>query len=429
MSAGGPRARSAEHSSSSHRTGASQYAGPVNLDARIALHRDFSTASEPWHAFVRRTLGDLSGRRVLEVGCGSGALWRTPGSTPSTLVLTDRSEGMVATACTVVPDATGVCADIERLPFTDASFDLVVANHCLYHLHDLYRGLAELRRLLRPGGTLVAATNGRDHMRELKEVAEPILGLPPIGSVVTSCDFALETALFPLHAFFPDVALVRHDDALRVTDVEPLVAWVVSLLDDETRRVVAPRVPQLRRELAGRMAASGGVFHVSKSSGVFVARVPLSSELRSRDAARVLLLDPEDRVLLLEGQAPDGRRFWLAPGGGLDAGEGHAAAARRELREELGIDIDPGRAVWRRTHAYRSGDHVTEQTERYFVVRADRVEVLPERLDDYVVGHRWWSLDEIRAATGVAFAPRRLAAFLAPILEGRLPTFPIDVGP
>ena len=72
---------------------------------------------------------------------------------------------------------------------------------------------------------------------------------------------------------------------------------------------------------------------------------------------------------------------------------------------------------------------IVEQTERFFVVRVAHVDVRPERLDDYVVGHRWWTLDEIRAATDVAFAPRRLAAFLAPLLAGRVPRFPIDVGP
>jgi SAM-dependent methyltransferase len=57
--------------------------------------------------------------------------------------------------------------DIQQLPFGDGLFDVVVAIRVLYHLPDLDRGLAEIRRVLRPGGRLVAVVYGRNHLREL----------------------------------------------------------------------------------------------------------------------------------------------------------------------------------------------------------------------------------------------------------------------
>ena len=61
-------------------------------------------------------------------------------------------------------------ADVQELPFDDGEFDVVVAAWMLYHVPDLDRGVAELARVLRPGGRLVAVTNSRFHLLELREL-------------------------------------------------------------------------------------------------------------------------------------------------------------------------------------------------------------------------------------------------------------------
>jgi SAM-dependent methyltransferase len=62
--------------------------------------------------------------------------------------------------------------DVQELPFDDGEFDVAVAAWMLYHVPDLDRGLGELGRVLRPGGTLVAVTNGVDHLAELWDLAQ-----------------------------------------------------------------------------------------------------------------------------------------------------------------------------------------------------------------------------------------------------------------
>ncbi len=104
--------------------------------------------------------------RVLEVGCGWGEFAaRLVEELRVELVAVDQSERMVELAIERGVDAR--VGDVQDLQFADASFDCVVANWMLYHVPDLDRGLAELARVLRSGGRLVAATNGLDHLGEL----------------------------------------------------------------------------------------------------------------------------------------------------------------------------------------------------------------------------------------------------------------------
>ena len=96
-----------------------------------------------------------------------------------------------------------------------------------------------------------------------------------------------------------------------------------------------------------------------------------------RPSARVLLLDGAGRILLFRAVEPRRRdaapKFWVAPGGGVEAGESYQAAARRELDEETGLDAPIGRCVWRRTHTwyFARRDVWYRSCERYFVARTD----------------------------------------------------------
>jgi len=59
---------------------------------------------------------------------------------------------------------------VQSLPFADESFDTAVAAWMLYHVPDIDRGIAELARVLAPGGRLVAVTNSELHLHELREL-------------------------------------------------------------------------------------------------------------------------------------------------------------------------------------------------------------------------------------------------------------------
>lgn len=142
-----------------------QYASTARLATRASVWRDDPNAPSP-HDIVLAALAAVPTRRLLEVGCGSGAFAsRCREALGCEVLAVDISDAMVESARAKGVDA--VVGTVEALPYPDGSFDAVVAAWMLYHVRDLDRGLSEIARVLRPGGRLVAITNGEGHLSEL----------------------------------------------------------------------------------------------------------------------------------------------------------------------------------------------------------------------------------------------------------------------
>jgi SAM-dependent methyltransferase len=143
-----------------------EYASERGLEARRAAYREAEGDDPRELAFA--AVAEVDPAEVLEVGCGPGELAERIGrELDATVVAVDQSERMVELASARGVDAR--VGDVQKLPFGDDSFDCAVAAWMLYHVPDVDRGLAELRRVLRPGGRLVAVTNHNDHLIELRE--------------------------------------------------------------------------------------------------------------------------------------------------------------------------------------------------------------------------------------------------------------------
>lgn len=163
----------------------------------------------------------------------------------------------------------------------------------------------------------------------------------------------------------------------------------------------------------------------------------MSAPLNMRAAVRAVLLDEHDHVLLVRFEFPTAT-VWTLPGGGLDDGETDLDGLRRELHEELGLlDVPIGPHVWTREHVIPMRTGHDGQRDHIHIVRVPRFDPQPaigwEALRDELVHEiRWWTVDEIEAATGsdppVLFAPRRLAALLRELLTGGPPPAPLDTG-
>ncbi|MFR0356945.1 NUDIX hydrolase [Streptomyces sediminimaris] len=152
-----------------------------------------------------------------------------------------------------------------------------------------------------------------------------------------------------------------------------------------------------------------------------------------RKVARVVLLDPDDRVLLLHGHEPDdpSDAWWFTPGGGLEGAESREQAALRELAEETGItDVELGPVLWRRMCSFPFAGRRWDQDEWYFLARtaqtATEATGLTELERRSVAGARWWTCQELALARETVY-PTRLAELLRRLLDEGPPAGPVTL--
>lgn len=264
-----------------------QYQDASNISARIRLHRDFSVNKQGWFPWLYEQCGLTEGMRVLELGCGNGALWtenmhRLPGQMK--LVVTDISEGMIRDARRAVLERQQeVCNDAKeenvqstfsfeildchKLPYEDASFDLVIANHVLFYCDDIAQVCREVKRVLKTGGRFVCSTYGSKHMKEITHLVQAFDSRIMLAAENLYERFGLKNGGDILEDIFGDVSLVRYEDEIRLSQPEPLLEYILSCHGNQNQMLL-DKYKEFKAFVTEKTRYG---FKITKDAGAFVA--------------------------------------------------------------------------------------------------------------------------------------------------------------
>ena len=251
-----------------------QYKSATNIAARINLHSLYSVNSQGWFPWILEQLDLRDGMRILEIGCGDGTLWtgnkaRLPEGISVTL--SDISEGMLRDARRAVGTEddrfTFRAFDCSKIPYEDGAFDLVIANHVLFYCDDIPGVCREVRRVLKGGGRFICSTYGSRHMREVSALVQEFDERIALSADKLYEKFGKENGAGILERVFPRAAWRQYEDALVVTEPEPLISYVLSCHGNQGQ-YIGEKYSDFRAFVKKKTGAGG--FRITKDAGIFV---------------------------------------------------------------------------------------------------------------------------------------------------------------
>jgi ubiquinone/menaquinone biosynthesis C-methylase UbiE len=249
-----------------------QYKSDNNLNARIHLHRNYSVNPANWFDWVFSHIDIKIDDEVLDVGCGPSGLWVNQigkQSFPKNCLLTDLSFGMVKTSQNIIGNqALYANVDAMFLPFASNSADVIIANHMLYHVPDIEQTLVGFQRVLKPGGTLYAVTNGENHLVEMMDIAKKFTP-STIKFSRFSQSFSTENGADKLKKLFDRVDVIPFPDKLVVPIPTPIIDYIKSMITKEES--IDLKYDEFRNYLEKEIEEKGPI-QITKNSVLFIAK-------------------------------------------------------------------------------------------------------------------------------------------------------------
>ena len=257
-----------------------QYKTAVNLNVRIELHRRFSHNPVSWFPWLLSQMELETADSILEVGCGNGELWQEAeldSLRGKNIFLTDISAGMVEDASELLKNVDArqevfryAVADCQKLPYGDASFDRVIANHVLFYVKNLDKALEEINRVMREDGVFYCSAYGREHMKEITSLVQEFDSRITLSEVALYELFGLENGQEMLEEHFDSVEKVLYDDYLTVDEAEPLLDYILSCHGNQSE-ILSQRQLDFKSFLQKKMREPGCI-HITKMAGIFICR-------------------------------------------------------------------------------------------------------------------------------------------------------------
>ncbi|MBU3217681.1 MerR family transcriptional regulator [Clostridium estertheticum] len=253
-----------------------QYENASNLRARMNIHEMYSVNKYGWMRWCFEKLKLPNKCKILELGCGDASLWKkNKDNIPKELdiTLSDFSKGMLNDAKINLGKESEnfkfQIIDAEDIPCGDCSFDVVIANHMLYHVENIGKALSEIYRVLKPGGYFYSSTVGENHMIEIRDIMVKFKSeTMDIRSSDITSRFKLENGVEKLEKLFDNIEMKRYKDNLIVTEATPIIDYIFSMPGNVRQSFNKERLYELTKYLEERIATEGGIY-ITKDTGFF----------------------------------------------------------------------------------------------------------------------------------------------------------------
>ena len=251
-----------------------QYQNSSNISARIRLHSLYSRNKQGWFPWLFEQCNIKEGMKVLEIGCGSGALWaenRDKLPQNISVTLSDISEGMLRDAKREI----GVndqrfsfrAFDCHQIPYPNHSFDLVIANHVLFYCN-IPKVCAEVQRVLKPGGIFLCSTYGSAHMKEISSLVQEFDSRIILSGEKLYEKFGEENGEELLSPYFSNITWHLYEDSLEVDAPEPLIEYILSCHGNQNQYLL-DRYKEFRSFVAKKTKTT---FQITKEAGIFICK-------------------------------------------------------------------------------------------------------------------------------------------------------------
>ncbi|MBM6808337.1 MerR family transcriptional regulator [Faecalicoccus pleomorphus] len=248
-----------------------QYKNSNNLNVRISLHDQFSTNKTGWFNWLFKQIDFSKVNHLLEIGCGNGKLWenRNIDLRNREIFLSDISEGMVHEVRKKLgKDYNCIVADCQAIPFKDGYFDSVIANHVLFYVQNLDKGLFEICRVLKDNGTFYCSTYGKKHMKEITELVQSFDSKVELSQNSLFDIFGIENGEMILKKYFKSVQFIPYNDSLIVDKAQPLVDYIMSCHGNQNE-ILGPRLREFKTYVDGKINKDKEIT-VTKQAGLFI---------------------------------------------------------------------------------------------------------------------------------------------------------------
>jgi ubiquinone/menaquinone biosynthesis C-methylase UbiE len=260
-----------------------QYSNADKFNARIYLHAKFSSNTYLWPLWVFDQIDKIKHAKVLELGSGNGLLWMANANRIPLdwdITVSDFSEGMLNAArknlSSIDNHIQFETVDAEKIDYPDDTFDIVIANHMLYHLSNRREALSQIKRVMKQNGTFYATTIGMNNMLEMKQLVKEFDAHSNYDQMLGTLEskFSMDNGQEQLNGVFEDVKLIRYENSLHVNEPEALVNYVLSLKGLEAdMTAIDPNKTEAFKEFINRkMIKNGGEIVISTESGIFIAK-------------------------------------------------------------------------------------------------------------------------------------------------------------